>query len=61
MNELSHTIMNATGTAWPWMLTGALLALAGAVASSTTPLKSRRERRHKVRQREEDDARKRGA
>lgn len=35
MSELSDIVMNAIGSAWPWMLTGAILALAGAIATST--------------------------
>lgn len=59
MSELADAIMNAIGTVWPLMLTGAIIALAAALASSTSPLSFRRERRHEARQREADEARKR--
>ena len=59
MSEMSDTIMNAIGGAWTWMLAAAILALAGAVATSTSSLKSRRDRRLDASRREEEDARRR--
>ena len=60
MIELSDNIMNSIGGIWPWMLSGAVLALAAALASTWSRASSR-ERRREARRREEDDARSRDA